>query len=59
MKTAQLQLLFVTMLQHCHPASPGLLWECFKAHLCDDLCCRLQCHFPNTTQGDVLDYGLF
>ncbi|EJT98434.1 hypothetical protein DACRYDRAFT_29055, partial [Dacryopinax primogenitus] len=52
-------LLFVTRLQHCHPAAPGELWTCFKEHLCNDLLCQLHCSHPEMTQEDALDYGLY
>ncbi|EJU00285.1 hypothetical protein DACRYDRAFT_28468, partial [Dacryopinax primogenitus] len=55
----QLQLLFVTMLQHCHPAAPGELWTHFKDHLCDDLLHQLHHSHPEMTQEDALDYGLY
>jgi hypothetical protein len=58
---SQLHQLFVTLLTHCHPASPVALWNEFKEHICDDLAHRIQREYrhPNPTQESVCDYGLF
>ena len=32
-----LRMLFATIIFHCNPTSPGVLWDQFKHHICDDL----------------------
>ena len=55
-----LRMLFATILFHCNPTSPGVLWEQFKHHICDDLLVKLNNLFPNHhfNQDQVYDYGL-
>ena len=55
-----LRTLFATILFHCNPTSPGILWNQFKHHICDDLLYRLTNIYPNRdfTQDEVYDYGL-
>lgn len=57
----QLRILFLTILQECGPASPGFLWEKHKVDICNDLQHTLQHrhNYPNVTQEDALDYGLY
>ena len=49
--------LFATILFHCHPTSPGDLWEEFRNYICDDLLYKLQNIYPNHdfTQDEVYD----
>jgi hypothetical protein len=52
--------LFTLLLRQCEPACPQVLWEEFKANLCDDLhhsLHRVGIDTPSDT--DVYDYGLF
>jgi hypothetical protein len=55
-----LRTLFATILFHCNPTSPGVLWDNFKHHICDDLLVKLRNIFPNRdfSQDEVYDYGL-
>ena len=57
-----LRRLFSLILTHCHPSQPHLLWNEFRANLCDDLGRRLQrmrqMDDPVPLE-DVYDYGLF
>ena len=55
-----LRMLFATIIFHCNPTSPGILWNQFKHHICDDLLFRLTNIFPNRdfSQNEVYDYGL-
>jgi hypothetical protein len=57
-----LRMLFATILFHCNPTSPGLLWNEFKHHICDDLLAKLRhiYRYDNHefTQDEVYDYGL-
>ncbi|KAL1697693.1 hypothetical protein EV121DRAFT_169493, partial [Schizophyllum commune] len=55
----QLRLLFATMLLFCMPAKPEVLWETFKADICDDLEYHLRRRgLTNITTDVVFDYGL-
>ena len=55
----QLHSLFVTILLHCHPSLPHVLWNQFRVKICNNLNHRLtaQGHLVPTEQ-DVFDYGL-
>ena len=55
-----LHTLFATILFHCNPTSPGVLWEEFRHYICDDLLYKLQNIYPNCdfTQDKFYDYGL-
>jgi PIF1-like helicase/Helicase len=55
-----LRMLFATIIFHCNPTSPGVLWNRFKHHICDDLLYKLTNLYPNRdfTQDEVYDYGL-
>ena len=55
-----LRMLFATILFHCNPTSPEILWDQFKHHICDDLLFKLTTIYPNCdfTQEEVYDYGL-
>ena len=58
----QMRDLFVTLLLHCHPAQPLLLWEEFKDNLCDDLghALNIRSNFPLPVTADLIyDYGLY
>jgi hypothetical protein len=48
------------MLLHCNPTSPGILWQQFKYHICDDLRVKLNSVYPDTefTDNQVHMYGL-
>ena len=52
--------LFATILFHCNPTSPGVLWDNFRHHICDDLLVKLTNIFSNRniSQDEVYDYGL-
>ena len=52
--------LFATIIFHCNPTSPGVLWNQFKHHICDDLLHKLRTIYPNCdfTEDEVYDYGL-
>ena len=56
-----LRMLFATILFHCNPTSPTLLWNQFKHHICDDLLVKLRNLYPNRdfAQDEVYDYGLY
>ena len=56
-----LRMLFATILFHCNPTSPGILWNQFKHNICDDLLHKLTNIYPNRdfTQDEVCDYGLY
>ncbi|KIK12310.1 hypothetical protein PISMIDRAFT_51255, partial [Pisolithus microcarpus 441] len=56
----QLHHLFVTILVHCHPVDPHVLWEESRANLCDDLhhCLIHHLHIENPTEEQIFDYGL-
>ena len=55
-----LRMLFATIIFHCNPTSPGVLWNQFKHHICDDLLHKLRTIYPNRdfTEDEVYDYGL-
>ena len=55
-----LRTLFATIIFHCNPTSPGLLWNQFKHHICDDLLFKLRHLYPNRdfSQDEAYDYGL-
>jgi PIF1-like helicase len=55
-----LRMLFATILFHCNPTAPALLWNQFKHHICDDLLVKLTHIYPNRdfAQDEVYDYGL-
>ena len=55
----QLCSLFVTILLHCHPSLPHVLWNQFRVKICDELNHRLtaQGHL-DPTEEDTFDYGL-
>ena len=56
----RLRHLFATLLLFCVPAQPDQLWTEFRHHICDDLHYRLRTmDFPNPTDEDVYDYGLY
>ena len=56
-----LRMLFATILFHCTPTSPTLLWNQFKLKICDDLLHKLTNLYPNRdfSQEEVHDYGLY
>lgn len=58
---AQLRQLFVTILKDCHPATPRVLWDQFKAQICDDLKHKLQRIFNlnHPSENQIFDYGLY
>lgn len=55
-----LRMLFATIIFHCNPTTPGVLWNQFKHHICDDLLFKLTNIYPNRdfSQDEVYDYGL-
>ena len=55
-----LRMLFATILFHCNPTSPAVLWEKYRNHICDDLRVKLTGLYPNRifSQDEVYDYGL-
>src|SRR5271156_695035 len=55
-----LRSLFATILLHCNPSTPAILWEQFKVKICDDLERRLSREHLNDiiTTEMVYDYGL-
>src|SRR6202453_2341635 len=57
----QLRLLIATILLHCLPAEPAVLWNNHKVKICDDLRARLinHHHIPEPTDDQVFDYGLY
>jgi hypothetical protein len=57
---SQLRHLFVTLLLFCAPAEPHLLWQSFRAKICDDL--RYKLHQLGRTMvpdDDLYDFGLY
>ena len=56
-----LRMLFATIIFHCNPTSPGILWDQFKQSICNDLLHKLTNIHPNRdfTQDEVCDYGLY
>ena len=59
---SQLRSLFATLLLHCHPTTPGDLWNQFKDNICDDLLRAIPRIYPqrqDPTAEDVFDYGLY
>lgn len=53
--------LFATILLHCNPTHPHLLWHEFKSHLCDDLRHRMEfLNYPpaQIVEENIYDYGL-
>ena len=57
---ARLRYLFTTILLFRAPAHPDILWERFRADLCDDLPYRLRnLGINNASTDDVYDYGLY
>jgi hypothetical protein len=56
-----LRTLFATILLHCHPTSPGELWQRFRHQICDDLHHKLQTIYPNQqfSQDEIYMYGLY
>ena len=56
-----LRMLFATILFHCNPTSPAVLWNQFKHQICDDLLHQLRTVYPNRdyTQDEAYDYGLY
>ena len=58
-KGHQLHSLFVAILLHCHASLPHVLWNSYRAQICDDLKHRLtaQGHL-NPTEDDIFGYGL-
>ena len=56
-----LRMLFATILFHCDPNSPAVLWNQFKHKICDDLLHKLRILYPNRdyTQDEAYDYGLY
>ena len=57
---SSLRSLFAIILLHCNPTSPGVLWQQFRHHICDDLRNKLQAIYPNREFDDeeVYMYGL-
>lgn len=56
----RLRHLFATILFHCKPTSPEVLWMEFRSGICDDLRHRLMLMgFSNPSDEDIHDYGLF
>src|SRR6202453_3604020 len=57
----QLCLLFATILLHCLPAEPAVLWNNHKVKIYDDLRARLINHhyIPEPTDDQVFYYGLY
>ena len=53
-------MLFATIIFHCNPTSPRVLWDQFKHHICDNLLHRLTNIHPNCdfSQDEVYYYGL-
>jgi hypothetical protein len=51
----QLRTLFTTILLHCNPTEPAVLWDHHKIHICDDLRVRLitQHNIPDPTEDQV------
>ena len=52
--------LFTLILLDCNPTSPGILWQQFRHHICDDLRVKPQSIYPNRPFKDdeVYMYGL-
>src|SRR6267143_100262 len=56
----QLCCLFVTILLHCHPSLPHVLWDLYRVKICDDLLHILTVNgHQNPTDDDTFDYGLY
>jgi hypothetical protein len=57
---SSLRSLFATILLHCNPTTPGLLWNQFRHHICDYLRVKLLAIYPDTefTNDEVYMYGL-
>ncbi|KAF9025556.1 hypothetical protein BDZ89DRAFT_1016778, partial [Hymenopellis radicata] len=57
----QLRRLFVIILKDGNPTNPHVLWEKFRAYICDDLehYLRRQRLVLAPTDADVYDYGLY
>ena len=57
---SSLRSLFAIILLHCNPTSPGILWQQFRHHICDDLRVKLQAIYPDRVFEDeeVYMYGL-
>lgn len=57
----QLRRLFVTILYHCTPSEPHLLWDQYREKICDDLAHQLRTKYQinNPTEFQVYDFGLF
>jgi hypothetical protein len=58
---SQLRSLFATILLHCHPTEPAVLWNHHKANICDDLRARLIAHHNilDPTEDQVYSLGLY
>jgi hypothetical protein len=52
--------LFATILFHCNPTTPAVLWDKYRHQICDDLLVKLTNLFPNRnfSEEEVYDYGL-
>ncbi|THH03718.1 hypothetical protein EW146_g10359 [Bondarzewia mesenterica] len=56
----QLRHLFATILLHCAPTKPDVLWMSFRAQICDDLSHRLRARgLEDPTDDQIYDFGLF
>jgi hypothetical protein len=57
---SSLRSLFAIILLYCNPTSPGILWQQFRHHICDDLRFKLQTIYPDRefTDDEVYTYGL-
>ncbi len=56
----RLRQLFSTILLHCGPIHPEVLWQEFRHDICDDLKHQLQTlNFTNPSDEDAYDYGLY
>jgi hypothetical protein len=59
---SQLRTLFTTLLDHCQPTAPHVLWDQFKERICDDLAHRISQLYPNDPPPSpelIYDYGLY
>jgi hypothetical protein len=58
---SQLRSLFATILLHCHPTEPAVLWNHHKVNICDDLYARLIAYHNilDPTEAQVYDLDLY
>ncbi|TRM69054.1 hypothetical protein BD626DRAFT_365908, partial [Schizophyllum amplum] len=57
---SSVRLLFATLLLHCEPSRPEVLWADYAEQICDDLPRRLQrMNIADVSIDSVVDYGLY